>query len=249
MAKNKVKTLADLKALKFKDEKKEITGDPKMPKSVQKVLDALKKKPEVTAESDPEEVPIAEEMAFMNAMSGVERMESSTVQVERTKPATPTHCTDENGNAYKSNFVDGRVEFELDYSEEFMFGHVCGIDTKIFQKLKAGSYSNESRIDLHGMTSDQAFDNLTFFIRESYLHGCRCILAVTGKGKNSPGGQSVLKREMQSWLTRDPFRRVVLAFCTAQPKDGGAGAVYILLRNQKKVKDNVTWDKGINWDK
>lgn len=84
------------------------------------------------------------------------------------------------------------------------------------------------------MTSDQAHESLLFFIRESYLQGHRCILVVTGRGINSPGGQSILRRETETWLTRDPLKRVVLAFCTAQPKDGGAGAIYVLLRKQKK---------------
>jgi len=40
----------------------------------------------------------------------------------------------------------------------------------------------------------------------------------------------------------------VLAFCTAQPKDGGAGAIYVLLRKQKKNQGKIQWDKMLNWD-
>lgn len=186
----------------------------------------------------------------MNAMSGVQRIDNSTVTLQKQKPAPAAKIKDEDDSKeYLSNLVSGKIEFEIEYSDEFMFGFVRGTDTKIFQKLKSGTFSHESHIDLHGMNSEQAFDNLLFFIRESFLQGKRCVLAVTGRGKNSPGGHSVLKREIQEWLTRDPFRRVVLAFCTAQPKDGGAGALYILLRKQKKVQGKVKWDKGINWGK
>jgi len=40
----------------------------------------------------------------------------------------------------------------------------------------------------------------------------------------------VLKERLKVWLTRGRIGRGVLAFCTARPSDGGAGAVYVLLR-------------------
>lgn len=237
-------SLSDLKGLKFKKDNKE----EHVPKAVRKALEAVKKKP-VPVEPE-EEIEVDDDQAFMDAMVGVSRMDNSTVASNKPKPVTAAKTSDEDeGKEYLSSLVSGKIEFELEYSDEFMFGFVRGTDSKVFQKLKAGAFSHESHIDLHGMNSEQAFDNLLFFIRESFLQGKRCVLAVTGRGKNSPGGHSVLKREIQEWLTRDPFRRVVLAFCTAQPKDGGAGAIYILLRKQKKVQGKVKWDKGINWGK
>lgn len=245
MAKKKMNSLSDLKGLKFKEDKKE----EHVPKAVRKALEAVKKKP-APIKPEEKEIEVDDDQAFMDAMVGVNRMDKSTVAVQKPKPApAPKKSEEDEGKEYLSSLVSGKIEFELEYSDEFMFGYVRGTDSKVFQKLKMGAFSHESHIDLHGMNSEQAFDNLLFFIRESFLQGKRCVLAVTGRGKNSPGGHSVLKREIQEWLTRDPFRRVVLAFCTAQPKDGGAGAVYILLRKQKKVQGKVKWDKGINWGK
>ena len=63
------------------------------------------------------------------------------------------------------------------------------------------------------------------------------------RGANSPGGVPVLKEELKSWLTRDPLKRVVLAFTTAQPRHGGAGALYVLLRKFKKTKGKVRFEK------
>jgi DNA-nicking Smr family endonuclease len=42
----------------------------------------------------------------------------------------------------------------------------------------------------------------------------------------------VLKERMSSWLKRGSLKRLVLAFATAQPCDGGAGAMYVLLRKR-----------------
>jgi DNA-nicking Smr family endonuclease len=40
----------------------------------------------------------------------------------------------------------------------------------------------------------------------------------------------VLKEELPLWLNRGPIRKIVLAFSTALPHDGGTGAIYVLLR-------------------
>lgn len=165
-------------------------------------------------------------------------------------PSKSAVITDPEETARKDlqRFINGEVDFELEYTEEYMYGYVRGLDIKTFQQLKNGSLSIAAHLDLHGMTSIQAQESLLFFIRESYMQNHRCVLVVTGRGINSPGGQSVLRREAETWLTRDPLKRVVLAFCTAQPKDGGAGALYVLLRKQKKNQGKIKWDKMFNWD-
>ena len=70
----------------------------------------------------------------------------------------------------------------------------------------------------------------------------RTVLVVTGRGKNSPGGLSILRAQVQEWLTKEPFKRVVLAFCTAKTCDGGTGALYVLLRRYKKSRGAILWE-------
>jgi DNA-nicking Smr family endonuclease len=80
-------------------------------------------------------------------------------------------------------------------------------------------------------------------MRMAYTKGLRTVLLIPGRGRNSPEGFSVLREKVQHWLTRDPFKRVVLAFCTAQPRDGGAGAIYVMLRKLKKSHGKIQWDR------
>jgi DNA-nicking Smr family endonuclease len=80
-------------------------------------------------------------------------------------------------------------------------------------------------------------------MREQYSQNKRCVLLIPGRGLNSPLGIGVLKREVQHWLTREPLKRVVLAFCTALPRHGGTGALYVLLRKYKKTRGKVIWDR------
>ena len=65
---------------------------------------------------------------------------------------------------------------------------------------------------------------------------------VPGRGHNSPDGIGILREKFKSWITQEPFKRVVLAFCTAQKHDGGPGSFYVLLRKYKK-KGHVYWER------
>jgi len=237
--KKSMKDMSSLKQIKFKKEKKDIY---KLP------YEKKKKETEETKEiNEP-----ADEEVFMAAMQGVKEINSSTGRHISPKVETPprqsTLAPENETNNLKKTIQDN-IDFELEYTDEFMYGYIRGLDIKTFQQLKSGSLNKDSHLDLHGMTTDQAQENLLFFIRESYLQGHRCVLIVTGRGKNSPNGQSILKREAEIWLTRAPLKQVVLAFCTAQPKDGGAGAIYVLLRKQKKTQGKIEWDNIFNWEK
>jgi len=133
------------------------------------------------------------------------------------------------------------LEFSLSFSEEYIEGHVVGLDSLILQKLRAGQYSPEAHLDLHGLNARQAFDALVGFVRRSWHRDMRALLLIPGRGKNSPDGVGVLRERVQSWLTQDPLKRVVLAFCTAKPVDGGPGSLYILLRKYRK-KGKIHWE-------
>ena len=138
--------------------------------------------------------------------------------------------------------LSGKLEFSLEYTDEFVQGHVLGLDPVVLEKLKAGAYSPEGHVDLHGQNMEQAYATLVAFIRHGYQAGKRHLVVITGRGKNSPGGTPVLRERVQSWFTRDPFKRVVLGFCSAKPGDGGAGALYLLLRKRKKSQGKIVWD-------
>ncbi len=77
------------------------------------------------------------------------------------------------------------------------------------------------------MTREQAKTALARFLRHMEVRGARCVRIVHGKGVSSPGGQPVLKQHLDGWLRQS---RQVIAFSSARPRDGGTGAVYVLLR-------------------
>jgi DNA-nicking Smr family endonuclease len=141
------------------------------------------------------------------------------------------------------DLLEGRLEFSLTCSDEYMEGSVIGVDPAVLGRLRAGRFSPEAHLDLHGQNARQAFASLSWFIRHAYLRGLRTVIVVTGRGRNSPNGTGILRPLLPEWLGKDPFKRVVLAFCTARAADGGPGAVYVLLRKYKKKKGKIIWDR------
>ncbi len=105
-----------------------------------------------------------------------------------------------------------------------------GLQRNIIRKLKRGQYPVESTLDLHGLRRFEADDALDRFISDALRHGLTCVLIIHGKGHRSQGGQSVLKQFTLEWLKEVT---AVKAFCSAQPRHGGAGAVYVLLKSSR----------------
>ena len=108
-------------------------------------------------------------------------------------------------------------------------GAAPGVDKRTADNLRRGRMSIEARIDLHGLTQAEAHRALTAFVDGQQSAGRRCVLVVTGKGAWREGG-GVLREAVPRWLNEPALRQKVLSFSYAQPKDGGEGALYILLR-------------------
>ncbi len=97
-----------------------------------------------------------------------------------------------------------------------------------FKALKHGEIRPEARLDLHGFYLEEASDALVQFIHHVREQNMRCILVIHGKGGrfHEP---PILKNHVNHWLKQLPE---VLAFHSALARDGGHGAVYVLLKRQ-----------------
>jgi DNA-nicking Smr family endonuclease len=103
----------------------------------------------------------------------------------------------------------------------------AGVDRATAERLKRGRYPVEADLDLHGMTQAEAHRALSRFVPGSRAAGRRCVLVITGHGRISGG---VLKAAVPRWLGEPGLRPHVLAITPAQPRAGGDGALYVLLR-------------------
>ena len=114
----------------------------------------------------------------------------------------------------------------LDVDDQMSFRRP-GIGLDVTRKLRAGHWSIQRQLDLHGLRRDEAREALARFIRLAHRTGLRCVRIIHGKGLGSPGKTPVLKGRVQAWLVQ---KREVLAFVQARPAEGGAGALVVLLQ-------------------
>ncbi|MGR8934687.1 MAG: Smr/MutS family protein [Gammaproteobacteria bacterium] len=119
--------------------------------------------------------------------------------------------------------------------EDRMLYCASGLQKTVLKKLRSGYFGLDAELDLHGLNSDQAKHCLLHFVHRCVEEGLRCIHIIHGKGYRSPDMQPVLKNDLNLWLRQ---HRDVLAFCSAPRRDGGAGAVYVLLRLAEKFGDD-----------
>ena len=77
------------------------------------------------------------------------------------------------------------------------------------------------------MTAAEACTDVARFVENSRHKRRRCVCIVHGRGLHSKDQVSVLKTRVRASLESNPL---VLACTDAPPSDGGAGAVYVLLR-------------------
>ncbi len=114
---------------------------------------------------------------------------------------------------------------------EYMEGTGISAHPGTAARLHQGVFSIQGHIDLHGMGVQAAREAFNVFLKETIRSGKRAVLIVHGRGLSSPA-RPVLKTKVYEWLTHGPWRKWVIAFASARPHDGGAGATYVLLRQR-----------------
>ncbi len=115
--------------------------------------------------------------------------------------------------------------------------------TDVYDKetnLKNINYNKNKikRLDLHGMSLKKANNVAKEFIIKYYNEGYRKLIIVTGKGLRSKKHEdpyvsstdNILKNSIPEYIYKDSdLSKIVKEITTANPKDGGEGAIYILL--------------------
>ncbi|MGZ5200727.1 MAG: Smr/MutS family protein [Telluria sp.] len=118
--------------------------------------------------------------------------------------------------------VDGMLDEDpsLAYARE-------GVGPDVLKKLRKRHWPVQDEVDLHGYTRDQAREYLNDYLHRMNRRGVRCVRVIHGIGYGSAKGEPVLRGMVHSWLVQKPE---VVAFCVAGKKDGGHGALIVLLK-------------------
>ncbi|MCA1856519.1 Smr/MutS family protein [Massilia oculi] len=184
---------------------------------------------------------IARERAveFRGAMAGVKKLPESDRYVYRPvyvpsersfhdrKPGTPLSEEEEIQAVLRESLSDlFDVEGLLDEDPSLSYAQP-GVGPDVVKKLRKRHWPVQDELDLHGMNRDEARDAVTDFLHRANRRGVRCVRIVHGIGYGSPKGEPVLRGIVHSWLVQ---KTEVVAFCVAGKKDGGRGALVVLLR-------------------
>ncbi len=111
------------------------------------------------------------------------------------------------------------------------FSEGFGLEPSVLKQIKSGEYPVDQKMDLHGDTIESSRKKLIHYFQKAETTQARFLLLVHGKGH-----QAKLKNHVIHWLKQIPL---VLFFCSAQPKDGGTGALYVFLKKRKVQTDNL----------
>ena len=167
--------------------------------------------------------PIENVGAFSNSGQEAVKIPQRTKNTARKDLSTQTKSKPSQKPLFLNNFLPGKAP---------------GLDRSSAIKLAKGKFTIQGRLDLHGMTQQQAHVALIDFIQASFNDRKRNLLVITGKGRprgrDEVGvygeGKGILKSIVPKWLDESPLQSLVLAVTTSQREHGGAGALYVLLR-------------------
>lgn len=193
---------------------------------------------QVHTEPNTEEIEPTESEIFLKAVQDVKPLTGTRAIVTRypdlsKKPPHPAPNEELEAMTHLWELVHGSGDMDISFSDEYIEGSVRGFDRKLIRRLRRGEFPVQDYLDLHGLTKREAEVRVREFLVRSYGMGLRCVLVIHGRGLNSEDHIPILKERIPVWLSRGPVRKLVLAFSTARPYDGGTGAIYVLLRRKK----------------
>ncbi len=179
-----------------------------------------------------------EDELFAREMAGVRRLRAEpTVRLRKPQKATASEAMQRRREAAEQNQdtdSDGLSESHVEWVEphDIIGWRGDGIAHGVFRRLKQGGYRLDARLDLHKHTVDQARRALIRFVLDCQTMDVRSALILHGKGERGEQ-KAMIKSYTNHWLR---MMTEVLAFHSAQPWHGGAGALYVLIKKSEKKK-------------
>ena len=174
---------------------------------------------------------VSDDEAFVSAMAEVTPLGWSDAPLNLPAPVQlPERSDAKSAMRELEEFVSGqRGEMDPFATGEGVEGARTRGGRKFLPRLKRGEFSVQDHLDLHGFDPDEAVSALGAFIRRSQHRGYTCVRVIHGRGKHSLSEPAAVKLAVTRWLSSKKMSRAVVAFSSATWKDGGGGAIYVLL--------------------
>ena len=168
---------------------------------------------------------------FKKTIGSVRKVKSDKILLapeHKPKPIPKAKVGHVGEDYFHTSPIDGLERLSV---EDTLYFSVVGLQKNVLKRLRQGYFGLDAEIDLHGLNSHEAKQRLGHFLQISVENGWRCVHVIHGKGYRSADNHPVLKNNLNIWLRQ---HRQVLAFCSAPRRQGGAGAVYVLLQLAEK---------------
>lgn len=173
---------------------------------------------------------------FIDSMKGVKPLKHNKISPTKSPPPTRNEIvkkiSERSVETEYFNLPD-RDWIDAVGTEEILSYKRNGIADKILRKLAKGQYNVDAKLDLHSYSKEKARLATDRFLQHCLNRQYKMVLLIHGKGRFTT--TPILKSYINYWL---PTIKEVLAFCSALPKHGGTGAVYILLSTKKHIVSN-----------
>lgn len=171
-------------------------------------------------------VPLSESKTIQKAVNGAKKTsESEIIQRVRKKH---NHQQTNSAQTIIPDLFKGKHIAKVTAFESLLY-HQKGVRTQELGKLKKGELSMQHCLDLHGLTIKEAEIEIIDFLNQAYSDKYRSIRIIHGKGYNSKEEFPALKNLVNLILRKT---KIVIAFASTPEKQGGTGAVNILLKAQ-----------------
>ncbi len=168
-----------------------------------------------------------EKSLFRDSIGKVRRIrgDRAVPVVPRPAPLPRQRLLDE--AAVMQELDRGPIDFAVVETGEELAWLRPGLPKRLLNRLRRGHWRVQDEIDLHQMNTEAAAASVRTFLLAAQRDGLSCVKIIHGKGLRSGPDGPQLKRMTGRLLSRHD---AVCAFASAPPRDGGTGAVYVLLQ-------------------
>jgi DNA-nicking Smr family endonuclease len=166
---------------------------------------------------------------FLEAIGDVKRLKLRQKEPDKVKLQPRPRQLEADEQLVLEELLCDPSEDDLVEAEEHLSWARAGVQNSVLRRLRNGKYSIQAELDLHGYTQEQARSEIVLFIAAAKNTHRFCVRIIHGKGRKTANRSPILKTSVNHWLRQHQH---VLAFCSSQINDGGAGAVTVLLRKK-----------------
>lgn len=168
---------------------------------------------------------------FLDAMSDVKPLKPS--RHTPWQPAMVRHCKYQPDVIQLDNFLTTGFLDILPVDQALYYQHQ-GLQTGVMDKLRSGKYTAQASLNLLRTPVEKCRQQLYAFIQQAYHQGWRNLHIVHGLARHDKSHANIVRSYLARWLVEFDF---VMAFCAAQPADGGQAACYVALKKKPAARD------------